>query len=286
MWRAALFPAAVAFGVGIAARTGILRRKIRRLRIENYRGRRVSVVGGMVIAVTLVATEVIAWLAGGLAPGNQELFGDLRSRTHTGTFVLALGFFGLGFLDDFAGDGRSRGFRGHLRALRAGRVTTGAVKAFGGLGLAFLVALWWERWSIPAAVVDAMVIALAANFVNLLDLRPGRAAKGFLILWALVAIPTRNSEYLPISASVAAALAAWLPADLREQGTLGDAGANMIGAVLGAGFVAASGMPGTLAVLALLAVVTLASERVSFTEVIERTGPLRWLDRLGRIRSR
>lgn len=282
MWRAALFPAAVAFGLGIAVRTGVLRNKVPRLRIDNYRGRRVSVVGGVVIALTLVATQTITWLAGRVQPG---LFGDLGSRTHIGTLVLALGFFGLGFLDDFAGDGRSKGFGGHLRALREGQLTTGAIKMFGGAALALAVALWWERGSLPVAVLDAMVIALAANFVNLLDLRPGRAGKGFLILWLLVIFPNRNSEYLPISAALAAALAAWLPADLKERGTLGDAGANMLGAVLGAGFVAASDLPATMAVLALLVVVTLASERVSFTEVIERTGPLRWLDGLGRVRS-
>ena len=286
MWRAAILPAALAFGAGAAARFLILRHKIRRLRIDNYRRRRVSVVGGIVVAAALVVTELATWATGMLAAGDgAALVGDSGSREHLGVLILALGFFALGFLDDFAGDGRSKGFRGHLRALVQGEVTTGAIKAFGGLGLAFAVALWWEGWFVPSAVLDALVIALAANFVNLLDLRPGRAAKGFLILWVLAAAGARNTEYLPISAAVAAAVVAWLPADLKEKGTLGDAGANMIGAVLGAGFVVASGVAGRLAVLALLLVVTLASERVSFTQVIERTGPLRWLDGLGRLRS-
>jgi UDP-N-acetylmuramyl pentapeptide phosphotransferase/UDP-N-acetylglucosamine-1-phosphate transferase len=215
--------------------------------------------------------------------GNDAYRTDSGSQVHLGTLLLALGFFALGFLDDFAGDGRSKGFKGHLRALLAGEVTTGAIKAFGGLGLAFAVSLWWEGWFVPTALLDALVIALAANFINLLDLRPGRAAKGFLLLWVLTAIAGRNSDYLPVSAAVAAAVVAWLPADLKEKGTLGDAGANMIGAVLGAGFVAVSGVPGRLALLVLLVIVTLASERISFTKVIERSAPLRWLDGLGRL---
>ncbi|HVL52364.1 MAG TPA: hypothetical protein VM754_12785, partial [Actinomycetota bacterium] len=262
MWRAALLPAALALGIGLVARAGILRNRISRLRIDNYRGKRVSVVGGVVIAVTVAAVESITWLTGLAAPGFERFAGGMGSRVHLGTLVLALGFFGLGFLDDYAGDGRSKGFGGHLRALKRADLTTGAIKAFGGAGLAFAVCMWWEDLFVPAAILDALVIALAANFINLLDLRPGRAAKGFLILRLLPAAAARNSEYLPVSAAVAAAVVAWLPADLQERGTLGDAGANMIGAVLGAGVVAVSGIPGRLAALALLVVVTLASERV------------------------
>lgn len=285
MWRSAIFPAALALGIGSALRLLILRHRIRRLRIDNYRKRRVSVVGGIVIAAALAITEAVSWGIGRLASGDGVRFlGDSKSPVHPGVLILALGFFALGFLDDFAGNGRSKGFTGHLSALRGGEITTGAVKAIGGLGLAFGVGLWWEGWFVPSAVLDALVIALSANFINLLDLRPGRAAKAFLILWAPAAVAARNSEYLPVSAAVAAAVVAWLPADLKEKGTLGDAGANMIGAVVSAGFVVAFGVAGRLAVLALLVLATLASERVSFTEVIERTGPLRWLDGLGRLR--
>jgi hypothetical protein len=62
---------------------------------------------------------------------------------------------------------------------------------------------------------------------------------------------------------------------------LGDAGANAVGAMLG---VAATALPRRARLTALAAVtgLTAASEKVSFTKVIERTGPLRWLDMLGR----
>ena len=62
---------------------------------------------------------------------------------------------------------------------------------------------------------------------------------------------------------------------------LGDAGANALGAMLGA---SAAGLPrpARIALLAGIAGLTAASEKVSFTKVIERTTPLRWLDMLGR----
>lgn len=63
---------------------------------------------------------------------------------------------------------------------------------------------------------------------------------------------------------------------------LGDSGANALGALLGVA--AATTLPRRGKVTALAAIVglTVASEYVSFTQVIERTKPLRWLDQLGR----
>jgi hypothetical protein len=161
-------------------------------------------------------------------------------------------------------------------------VTTGAVKAVGGLGLAALVSLSWGE-SLWPAILDALVIALSANFVNLLDLRPGRACKAFLILWLPLYATTASSQFREVSAALAGATAVWLYADLTERGMLGDSGANMLGAVLGAGAVLTLGLPGRVALLAVLAGLTLASERWSFSSAIERFAPLRWLDRLGRI---
>ena len=64
---------------------------------------------------------------------------------------------------------------------------------------------------------------------------------------------------------------------------LGDAGANALGAVLGTAYVARTGTFGRLAALAGLVALTAASEKVSFTQVIEKTPALRAIDRLGRL---
>jgi len=63
---------------------------------------------------------------------------------------------------------------------------------------------------------------------------------------------------------------------------LGDAGANALGAMLGAAAAASLPWKARVTVLAVIAGLTAASEVVSFTRVIERTPPLRWLDMLGR----
>jgi hypothetical protein len=63
---------------------------------------------------------------------------------------------------------------------------------------------------------------------------------------------------------------------------LGDAGANALGALLGTAAAATLPRAARVAVLAAILGLTAASEVVSFTKVIERTPPLRWLDMLGR----
>ena len=129
------------------------------------------------------------------------------------------------------------------------------------------------------AVINAGLIAGGANLANLFDLRPGRAIKVSIGAGALLAAApgrSRQAAAAPVAAAVAL-----LPEDLGERAMLGDAGANALGAMLG---LAATGLPRTarIAALAGIAGLTAASEVVSFTRVIERTGPLRWLDMLGR----
>jgi UDP-N-acetylmuramyl pentapeptide phosphotransferase/UDP-N-acetylglucosamine-1-phosphate transferase len=63
---------------------------------------------------------------------------------------------------------------------------------------------------------------------------------------------------------------------------LGDAGANVIGAVLGLGVVLGRGGVTRTTALVLLVVANVAAELVSFSSIIDRVPPLRWLDRLGR----
>jgi hypothetical protein len=63
---------------------------------------------------------------------------------------------------------------------------------------------------------------------------------------------------------------------------LGDAGANALGAMLGAAAARSLPRPARIGLLAGIIALTVASEKVSFTAFIERTPPLRRLDMLGR----
>jgi hypothetical protein len=73
-----------------------------------------------------------------------------------------------------------------------------------------------------------------------------------------------------------------LPADLGERVMLGDCGANAVGALLGLRLAALPGRGSRAGLLGVVTALTLASEKVSFTRVIESTAGLRELDRLGR----
>jgi len=76
-----------------------------------------------------------------------------------------------------------------------------------------------------------------------------------------------------------------LPLDLRERGMLGDAGSNPLGFAAGLGLFAV--LPDAYVVVAAVCAVALnvLAETVSLSRLIEGVAPLRWLDRLGRMRA-
>jgi len=201
----------------------------------------------------------------------------------TGVLVLAMG--AAGYLDDRRGDERERGFGGHLRAAMSGRVTGGALKVIAG-GVASLVAagLVWGV-NAPAEVLStALGIALAANLLNLLDRAPGRAAKvGLILLIPPLAFAAGSLGWPAAVAGLVGALLVCLPADLRARAMLGDAGANPLGAVAGLGLCLAAPLWLRIALVLILLGLNVASERISFSSVIERTGWLSALDRWGRV---
>jgi UDP-N-acetylmuramyl pentapeptide phosphotransferase/UDP-N-acetylglucosamine-1-phosphate transferase len=205
--------------------------------------------------------------------------------------IAGLGGVAFGVLDDLRGSGKRRGLRGHLGALAHGEVTTGTVKLAGlaasGLGAAVL-----EGGDPADVAINAALIAGGANLLNLFDLRPGRAIKVATLTAGLIAVgsalspgtakaPGRLAGLQAVAVPAGAALAL-LPADLGERAMLGDAGANALGAMLGAA--AAQTLPKSTraGLLACIVALTVASEKVSFTRVIEATPALRWLDMLGR----
>jgi UDP-N-acetylmuramyl pentapeptide phosphotransferase/UDP-N-acetylglucosamine-1-phosphate transferase len=63
---------------------------------------------------------------------------------------------------------------------------------------------------------------------------------------------------------------------------LGDTGANVLGAVLGFGLVVTAPFAGRVAAVVVLGLLNVASEVISFSSVIDRVPPLRWVDRAGR----
>lgn len=243
---------------------------------RNYRGRTIPVGVGALVAVVAVACEAIFIAADRTGHGPEAV--GARRLVLVATVAFAL----LGILDDLAARGGDRGFRGHLRALAGGRLTTGGLKLVGGGLVAFVVSGAWNPTGIAALLVDTALIALCANLANLFDRAPGRTAKVGIIAFVVLAVATGAPRELAGVAMVVGAIVALLPGDLGERFMLGDAGSNALGAALGVGLVLTVGLPVRVTVLVVVAVLNLLSERVSFSRVIERTPPLRWLDRIGR----
>ena len=241
----------------------------------NFRGRKVpAVLGGPVVLAGLLGI-------GAIALGDAAGWVDGPSAGIMSVAVLLLTVFGLaGAWDDRKGDERARGFKGHIGALRTGKVTGGLVKLLSG-GLAGLLAGWMVFDEIIPAIQTGLIVALAANLINLFDRAPGRAGKVCLLAglpllfwghedWALAAAPSFG------------ALAGILPLDLKERGMLGDAGANPLGAMLGLGIALSADVGQRWGILVLLLFLNAASEKWSFSQIIRSVGPLDRLDKLGR----
>lgn len=247
--------------------------------------------------------------------------------------LLVAGAFGFGMLDDVFGDASAKGFRGHLGAMRDGSITTGGLKMIGIGMLAFYAGAQVAAGEVPAIrglessspvaafqfivawVAATLVIGLAANLVNLLDLRPGRALKGYGALavlgiavstvrlatgtagrfasvgvfpvptgpdsWALATYGSVMIGAMLLALAIGPAVAVWRY-DVTERGMLGDAGANAAGAL--GGYLLATSLPiwGLIIAAALLSALNVISEKTSFSEIIEHNAVLRWLDAAGR----
>jgi len=256
----------------------------------NHAGRTVTLLEGPAWVGGALTGVGIARMAGSRRTDSAASTGSRPQGSSAATALVALAAGALGALDDLAGGAADKGLKGHLGALARGQVTTGAVKVVGlgacgllGAALSDAARDRTDRSRAPqaaparvlATVVGGAVVAGAANVVNLFDLRPGRALKVTLA----AGLPVAGT---PAAAAAVGASLGVLRDDLRATSMLGDTGANAAGALLGLALVERTGLAGRAAALAGLAGLTLASERVSFTRVIEGNRALRRLDEWGR----
>ncbi|TKA08990.1 hypothetical protein [Actinacidiphila oryziradicis] len=230
----------------------------------NHAGRTVDLYGGLAAATGTV-------LATAAAPGLP-----VRSRT-AALAVLAAG--GCGAYDDLAGTPGERGFRTHMGALQEGRVTSGAVKLF-GIGAAGLAAGALLKERPVDRLLAGVVVAGTAHLVNLVDVKPGRAAKA--VIAAGVPGMLRGGPAGALAGAPVGAAVAVLADDAGERTMLGDAGAHALGAAVGVSIVVANGRAGLVLHAALLAGLAAAGDWVSYGEGLWSAPGLRTIDSLGR----
>ncbi|MFM7322573.1 MAG: hypothetical protein ACKO5K_13760 [Armatimonadota bacterium] len=228
----------------------------------NHQGKTVPAVEG----IGVVFTVVVAMLAIGKPSGA----------------ALIAGFGAIGLLDDLRGDRTHGGFRGHVAALLEGKLTTGLVK----LVLLPAGALVWGIATLGPgygrAIPGAILVAGAANLVNLLDTRAGRARclGGLIVVPALVNMlrSGNGAAWVEIGLLLLATMPGFLR-DRRGVGMLGDTGANALGAVLAWAVVRwcpTTVMAGSMVVVVFLNIV---AERISFHRLLTSTPGIRVIDR-------
>jgi len=232
-------------------------------------------------------------------------------------FVLAIPLviscFFFGWLDDRFGKKGSGGFKGHLKSLFKGKLTTGMIKVLGigftalavsiaanGFGLVndtfsritFFDVLW--------ILVGTCAIALSANLINLFDLRPARASKAYiglllqvffiavcstLVIAAVTGLSLNAGEIvgrdlIVVLWALGPIFAIWR-FDAGERAMLGDAGANAAGALLG--LYAVMNLWILLPIYAIIVfALNMLSERYSFSTIIESVPVLQRIDQWGR----
>lgn len=250
----------------------------------NFRARELPFPFGILSLVAALVALIPLALWQKLGSGNV-----LPLETQTVTLYV-LGVAVLGLIDDtLAGEhgdlssGRlhPRGWRGHGGATLQGKLSTGLLKAVGSLGLALFV-LTDVEVSTGRYLLAVAVLVLATNVFNLLDLRPGRSIKAFVLLGAGLAIGSSSLGALwTLGLFVAPALVAGLY-DLRERAMLGDTGANLLGALAGLWLILTLSDTGQVIALALLLLITVYGEFRSISALVERTPGLRALDSWGR----
>lgn len=257
--------------IGLIRAAGHLRR--------NFRGEEIPASAG--IGFVLLSLSSIFW---GCVVEDEFIHQILAIF-----LIISFGFGLLGMLDDFLVVREKGGLTGHLGALRrTGVFSTALFKAFFGLLLCvyvFGVFGGSKGWGL---VVDVLVVAMGANAINLLDVKAGRALKGFwlfLILLILSGFLSVNAAFppffLPVLGLVFISSIVYARWDLECRAMMGDAGSNVLGAVLGLGVVWGLPFPGKVAALGVLIMWHLIAEFYSISKVIEAVGPLRWLDNLG-----
>jgi UDP-GlcNAc:undecaprenyl-phosphate GlcNAc-1-phosphate transferase len=206
---------------------------------------------------------------------------------HKAILVLTFGIFVaslVGFIDDIFGSKDVQGLSGHFKALLKGRITTGSLKAIVGLLVSFIISNCISS-NIASIILDTFLIALYINLLNLLDLRPGRCIK-FYLIFAVVFITILSVKgdshniipFIPLLGTVLG----YLPNDLKARCMMGDAGSNVLGITVGIFAAISLNIHEKIVNLILLILIHLFAEKYSISDFISKNKVLSWLDELGR----
>ncbi len=194
------------------------------------------------------------------------------------TGCIIMGF--TGFLDDMNTDTLNKGLKGHIKMLLKFKLTTGMLKAITGVFISFYISLSFSD-SIWLLLLNTFLIALFTNFMNLWDLRPGRASKMFLLLCLLLFffLPFSGKLYIGI---MFFAVLYYLKGDLKAEYMLGDAGSNLLGFFIGSNCAIYINTNAKIIIFIFLVLIHITAEKVSFSKIIKENKLLNYFDMMGR----
>lgn len=237
---------------------------------KNYKGEIIPKSLGIVLLLNIILGLIL-----------RNIFLGWENTTFSISIIL-VGVVGL--LDDIFGNEEVKGFKQHIKKFFSGEITTGFLKAI----FIFLISTWAViSYPYPDKIifVDILIITLFSNFFNLLDLRPSRAIKVFLLLFFILAeIFIKNFynkefflEWLPLLTAIIVII----PFDFRGKAMLGDTGSNILGFSIGFITVQACNDFYKIIILVFLVIFHLFCEKYSLSEVIDKNKFLRYIDKLG-----
>lgn len=238
---------------------------------ENYRGEKIPVSMGISFIPTLIINSMI------LIYCNV----DLSKKLNIFIFLfatIAMSFAGV--IDDILGNRSVTGLIGHFKSFLRGRLTTGGYKAIlgGFIGLCVSVAL---SKSILEIIVGTLVVALSTNFMNLFDLRPGRALKVFFFITVIIFLMA-SIDQKEIIAIILPVAWSYFYYDISAKSMMGDSGSNVLGMAIGIFFIEFYDIRVQAIWLLFLIITHILTEKYSITDIIEKNKVLKYIDNFGR----
>lgn len=236
----------------------------------NYRGENIPIAMGITFVPVMLINSLVILLF------YREFYSNLL------LFLAAISIMAfVGIIDDLIGNRNASGFKGHFYSFFKGKLTTGFLKAGVGGITALIISLIYST-SFLQVIINASIIALFTNLLNLLDLRPGRAIKSYLVLAFLFFIIGVSGINQILLFSIIGYCIGYLPQDLKAKSMMGDAGSNPLGISLGIISVVNFSMGLKYFLLFFLFLIHLISEKYSLSQIIKNNSFLNYLDQLGR----
>lgn len=237
----------------------------------NYKGEMIPVSMGIVFLPMIIINGIIV----------AFFTVDFVSMTCLFLFIFGMmAMFFAGIIDDTIGNRDVSGLKGHFKSLFKGKLTTGGFKALFGGFVGLIISVCISK-NIIDIIVNTLIIALSTNFMNLFDLRPGRAIKVYLVIIIIILFTlTGYIQMLPLL--ILPNVIAYFNYDLKAKAMMGDTGSNVLGISIGILMALGYALNVRIAWLIFLILIHILTEKFSLTKIIEKNKVLNFIDRLGR----